>query len=207
MARKHVLLFLIVLFGVLILVGCKGTPDKPTGAAPAATDIDEGADALKGKLEVLKTDGDVSGIPADTPESTKLGKSENETDEKPKTRASRNSSDLWARNNTNKAIWVAVAYFNHRDRIWYSKGWFKVNPFKRILIFQNHPVTVWYLYAKNNKGTYWSGSNGSKDKRFRAVNGKFHYSYARDNCKSSNSKMFDRYYTGYNTVGTYTFSD
>jgi hypothetical protein len=64
---------------------------------------------------------------------------------------------IYAKNNTDRPIWVAAKYFPAGERNYVVNGFWRVNPGERVLIYYNNAVFN-YMYARDDRGRNWTGS-------------------------------------------------
>lgn len=65
---------------------------------------------------------------------------------------------IYARNNTDRPIWVAAKYMPAGERNYIANGFWKVNPGERVLIYYNNAIFN-YMYARDDLGRTWRGDH------------------------------------------------
>ena len=65
---------------------------------------------------------------------------------------------VYARNNTNRPIWVASYYIPAGSSSFVAGGWWKVDPGCCKLVLYNNGRNI-YFNAHNDQGTAWSGTD------------------------------------------------
>jgi uncharacterized membrane protein len=67
---------------------------------------------------------------------------------------------IFARNNTDRPIWVAAYYVPAGGHRLVSDGWWKVDPGCCRLLLYNNGVNI-YFYAHDDKGWTWKGNDAT----------------------------------------------
>jgi uncharacterized membrane protein len=67
---------------------------------------------------------------------------------------------IYARNNTDRPIWVAAYYVPAGAHNFFSDGWWKVDPGQCRLLLYNNGVNI-YFYAHDDNGWEWEGNDAT----------------------------------------------
>lgn len=80
-----------------------------------------------------------------------------------------NAQPIYAKNNTNRPIWVAARYVPAGANSFVTDGWWQVNPNQSVLILHNGGRNI-YFFARDGQGAVWSGNATSGLVRGETVN-------------------------------------